>query len=499
MIETVLVVDASREVVDTLGGMLSLRFAVATATCAREAREILADGDRSIAVLLAGARIGGGDGAGLLRHAREVRPDVVRLLALETHDFDLAVRAVEFETFRVLVAPWVPEDVALAVDEALARRRSTLPVGTEEDEVTAYGAACDLDERLVQQLATLRTLNHFALSLNAAESLQEIAETAAHAVYEVIPGHGVKVLLWDDEAPRGAIEADDGPEMSSSMHTETLVIQDGSVGEIIVDVRGPSGSRMRSDHRDVLALIAAPTAVAAHKELRRRERDQAQHDTITALARLAEHRDGETGLHIERVSEYCRILAEGLREDGHYRDRVDDAFVLDLVRSAPLHDIGKVGVPDSILLKPGRLNAAEWEIMRTHAEIGAHTLDEVIRKSRNPGYLEMGRDIAWCHHERWDGTGYPRELAGEAIPLAARIVALADIYDALTTERPYKRAWAHDDAARWILGLRGNHLDPFVVDAFEKRLDQMDQVRVRLCDRREPLERVADQLVATVF
>lgn len=498
MNETVLVVDASREVVDSLSDILSVRFAVATATSLSEARELLTAGDRSVAVLVVGAAVEGGDGPELLRHAREVRPDVVRLMALETPDFCLAIRAVELETFRVLAAPWERHEVVLAVDEAFARHRWTLEVGMDDD-VAAYGAECDLEERFAQQLATLRTLNHFAVTLNAAESLQEIAEAAAHAVYDVISGHGVKVLLWDDEAARGAIEADDGPEMSSSMHTETLVTQDGSVGEIIVDSRGPSGSHLSPDQHDVLTLIAVPTAVAAHNELRRRERDQAQHDTILALARLAEHRDGETGLHIERVSEYCRIIAEGLREDGHYRDRIDDAFISDLVRSAPLHDIGKVGVPDSILLKPGKLNPAEWSIMRTHCEIGAHTLDEVIEKSKNPGYLEMGRDIAWCHHERWDGTGYPRELTGEAIPLAARIVALADTYDALTTERPYKQPWPHDDAVRWILALRGNHLDPLVVDAFEKRLDRMDQVRVRLWDRREPVERVADQIVATVF
>jgi hypothetical protein len=180
--------------------------------------------------------------------------------------------------------------------------------------------------------------------------------------------------------------------------------------------------------------------VAVRHELSRRELDRAQHATILALARLAERRDMETGQHLERVSAYSRLVAEGLRTMGRHLDSITDRFIEDLACSSPLHDIGKVGIPDSILLKPGRLTPEEWLIMKTHAEIGGSTIDGVIREFGSPGYLRMGSEIAWSHHEKWDGSGYPKGLHGDDIPLSARIVAIADVYDALTTLRPTSRS-----------------------------------------------------------
>jgi HD-GYP domain-containing protein (c-di-GMP phosphodiesterase class II) len=164
---------------------------------------------------------------------------------------------------------------------------------------------------------------------------------------------------------------------------------------------------------------------------------------------------------------------------------ITDSFIENLVSASPLHDIGQVGIPDSILLKPGRLTPEEWEIMKTHAEIGGATLDGVIAGLQAPGFLTMGRDIAWCHHEKWDGTGYPRGLKGAEIPLSARIVTLADVYDALTTVRPYKKAWSHADAIDWILSRSGTQFDPHVVMAFVARLDDADRIRRTLADTPE--------------
>jgi len=188
--------------------------------------------------------------------------------------------------------------------------------------------------------------------------------------------------------------------------------------------------------------------------------------TIFALAKLAESRDPETGAHLERIREYCRIIAEQLSTRQEFRDRVDGEYVQLIRLTSPLHDIGKVGIPDRVLLKPGRLTEQEFEIMKRHTVIGGDTLDAAARAHGAAPFLRMARDIAWTHHERFDGSGYPRGLAGEAIPLCGRIVALADVYDALTTRRVYKPAYSHETARSIILEGNGTHFDPALVDVF---------------------------------
>ncbi|MHC4108950.1 MAG: HD-GYP domain-containing protein [Planctomycetota bacterium] len=187
---------------------------------------------------------------------------------------------------------------------------------------------------------------------------------------------------------------------------------------------------------------------------------------IFAMAKLAESRDPETGAHLERIRHYSRLLAEQLSAQDKFARQADGGFVRLIFLTSPLHDIGKVGIPDSVLLKPGRLNDREFEIMKSHASIGAQTLAAAVRQYPSVLFLTMARDIALTHHERFDGGGYPRGLAGEAIPLAGRIVALADVYDALTSKRVYKEAFAHEVARGIILEERGKHFDADVVDAF---------------------------------
>ena len=335
--------------------------------------------------------------------------------------------------------------------------------------------------------AALRRLRELSTGLNAAATMREIVRLAAEAASGVLGGRGVHVQVWDAAENGVAVEAACGPEMSGALHRQPLSTKDGEIGAIVVDARCPSAGRAEraglcADELDLLEAIASSVAVAAHHELRRRERDGAQHAAILALARLAEQRDNETGKHLERVASYCELVARGLRDDGLHRDVIDEAFVEDLVRSSVLHDIGKVGVPDSILLKPGKLTEREWEIMKTHAELGALTLAGAIAESGGHGFLAMGRDIAWCHHERWDGQGYPRGLRGIEIPLSARILALADVYDALTTERPYKSAWSHARAVAWLRAHSGTQFDPDVVAAFLAREGRADAIRARLAD-----------------
>ena len=188
--------------------------------------------------------------------------------------------------------------------------------------------------------------------------------------------------------------------------------------------------------------------------------------TIFALAKLAESRDPETGDHLERVRSYCQVLAQELAETDKFRGVIDAEFINFIYMTSPLHDIGKVGIPDSILLKPGRLTDREFAIMKMHAEIGAQTLDAAMKKFPGVRFLEMARDIAASHHEWVDGSGYPCGLVGDSIPLCGRIMALADVYDALTARRVYKAALTHERANGIILGESGTHFDPDIVKSY---------------------------------
>lgn len=206
---------------------------------------------------------------------------------------------------------------------------------------------------------------------------------------------------------------------------------------------------------------------------------------IFSMAKLAESRDPETGAHLERMREYCRVIAEHLSQQPKFREQVDGDYVQLMYMTSPLHDIGKVGIPDRILLKAGPLSHEEFEIMKAHPEIGAQTLDAAVSAYPEAKFLCMARDIARCHHEKFDGSGYPNGLAGEDIPLCARIVALADVYDALTTRRVYKPAFSREKAVAIIREGRGRHFDPDIVDAFEANEERFVAIRTQLAQREE--------------
>lgn len=187
---------------------------------------------------------------------------------------------------------------------------------------------------------------------------------------------------------------------------------------------------------------------------------------IFSLAKLAESRDYETGNHLERIRHFSRALAEQLALAKGNPFGIDDQFVANIFLTSPLHDIGKVGIPDHILLKPDRLDGREYEIMKDHCRIGFRTLDEALQRYPEAEYLRLSAEIALYHHEQYDGSGYPEGLRGEAIPVSARIVALADVYDALVSRRVYKNAYPHEIAHATLVEGKGTHFDPIVVEAF---------------------------------
>jgi len=213
-----------------------------------------------------------------------------------------------------------------------------------------------------------------------------------------------------------------------------------------------------------------------------KEISDSQLATLLAISKLAEYRDDEMGRHIERTRTFCKVLAERLRDNPRYAETITEDFIEDIYHAAPLHDIGKVGIRDDILLKPGKLTPEEFEIMKTHTVIGARTLETVRRKYPGNAFVNMGIDLTRSHHEKWDGTGYPDRLSGEAIPQSARIMALADVYDALRSKRPYKEAFSHEESLKKILEGAGSHFDPAAVNAFKAVETQFAEIREQLED-----------------
>jgi cyclic di-GMP phosphodiesterase len=215
-------------------------------------------------------------------------------------------------------------------------------------------------------------------------------------------------------------------------------------------------------------------------EARTRELRETRDIALLTMGRLAESRDAVTGRHLERISAFSGRLARQLAATGH--PEVDASFVSQIERSSALHDIGKVAVPDAVLLKPGPLDPEQQSVMRRHTTVGGDTLRAIIEPYAEHDYLTMAMHIAYSHHERWDGGGYPQGLAGEAIPLAARIVAACDAYDAITSARPYKPKLDHAEAVRRIVVDSGKHFDPDIVEAFLACADEFEAVRRRLGD-----------------
>ena len=210
------------------------------------------------------------------------------------------------------------------------------------------------------------------------------------------------------------------------------------------------------------------------------EISESQTATIYALVRAAESRDDETGKHIERTSLFCKLIAEKLYEAGLYPDIIDRTYAENISKASLLHDIGKIGIKDSILLKPGRLTHEEFEIMKNHVNIGYETLAGA--KELYPGnvFLNIGIEVAKYHQEKWDGSGYMHGLAGNEIPLSARIMALSDVYDALRSKRVYKEPFSHEKASAIIAEGRGSHFDPVIIDIFIENNLLFDEIYERL-------------------
>lgn len=295
----------------------------------------------------------------------------------------------------------------------------------------------------------------------------------------------IEDIYADDRIPHAAYR----PTFVKSLAMVPVRSEDpvGAIGAYWSCQRLPDENEVRILRRIANSAAVAMTNLSLTTALRqaRDEAVRAKDAIVFAMADLAETRDSDTGNHIRRTQHYVRALAEGCVLHGAYADQLDGETIALLFKSAPLHDIGKIAIPDRILLKPGRLTSEEFDLMKTHAELGSRAIVNAQNKlGADSCFLHTAAEIAQTHHEKWDGTGYPHGLAGEDIPLSGRIMAIADVYDALVSERVYKAAIGHADAVAMISAEGGRHFDPALIAVFEQIHHRFDEIHRTFSDER---------------
>ena len=386
-----------------------------------------------------------------------------------------------------------------------------------------------MDAILLQPSPTTDSLEDFVFRMSMVRGLDEIMAIVRQSARRLVGADGVTFVLRDGDQCHYADEDAISPLWKGQrfpietcisgwamQHAEVVVIEDifqdqriphaaysptfvkslamvpvrqedpiGAIGAYWSKRERPSAESVRILQRIANSAAVAMTNVALINSLAaaKEEASRARDAMILAMASLAETRDHETGNHIRRTQHYVRALAEALRDNGGYEEHLSDEQIDLLYKSAPLHDIGKVGIPDSILLKPGRLEPEEFEVMKTHAELGRAAIATAERyMGTTTPFLSLAKEIAHTHHEKWNGTGYPQGLKGEDIPICGRIMAIADVYDALVSERIYKPAMPHDDAVGLIVREAGTHFDPRLVGIFAKIAPKFAEIRRQFGD-----------------
>jgi response regulator RpfG family c-di-GMP phosphodiesterase len=297
-------------------------------------------------------------------------------------------------------------------------------------------------------------------------------EVVLRKLREVPPCPNLKIVMFSGAAG--------GDELSRILLTgaDDFLVKPFSTVQLRARVKSALLLKDAQDRSDVLNrnLLAVNAELEKALQCRDAEIIHARNGLVLALAKLVEHRSAETGLHLMRLQRYCGILAGEAAGQPAFAPLIDAHFIRMIEDTAPLHDIGKAAIPDGVLNKPGPLTADERAVMQTHTTIGADTLREVSR--RHPfatGFLQMAIDIAQHHHEKWDGTGYPARLSGEAIPLAARILALGDVYDALRSPRVYKTGFSHEAAFQQMTMRSPGHFDPALLEVFRRCANRFDR------------------------
>lgn len=450
--------------------------------------------------------------------------DIAIIMLTARSDPNHVVMALEAGAQEYVVKPF-------DVSELMARIRTVhrlRQVRRQLDDLNA-GLAAEVEQRTRR----LRMLYNFSRALNEADSKSEILDLVVDTAKRVTDSRRVSVLLQDadgrhlvcaravgidaDVASRIRIPITDGvagkvfttgktfvasalpPDavsenryesdafLSTPLIATTLMTRESKLGVLSITDR-VDGRPFTPDETECIRSIADSAAIALHNQIHRERLDDSVNVLLMTVGRLAEFRDNETSLHLERVREYARVLATRLQSTARFQPMVDDEFVENLYRAAPMHDVGKVGVPDHVLCKPDKLTPDEYRAMQRHCQIGRDVLQSAMTRTGPVPLLKMCVEIASSHHERYDGNGYPDGLQGDAIPLSARIIALVDAYDAITSKRRYKPATSHERALEIVRSERGKHFDPDLVEAFLGCADEFDAIRRQHSDEAQARE-----------
>jgi PAS domain S-box-containing protein len=432
------------------------------------------------------------DGLEVLRRVRELDDTVPVILVTGFGDLENAIRALRRGAYDFLQKPINAEILLKIVRQGLEHSRLKR---------FAKNYTRVLEEQVEERTRELAEANDF---------LKGILDSST-GVSIVLTDFDQNILFWNKGAekifgytsdemvgskisklyPPGSSSTDGLGELRRLVRTKLTTVG-GKIRQLAKDGRELTISLTLSPMMDTTGNVAGLLGLGQDvtEEARLHEElvdsysriQRIQKSSMFALAKLAESRDGETGNHLRRIQEYCLVLCRRLRVRKKYENVVTDQFIDFLVQSAILHDVGKVAIPDSILFNPGRFGVDDFEIMKRHTVHGGRALDEAARETGEESFLSFGRDVAYYHHERWDGKGYPFGLQGEEIPLTARIVAIADVFDALTTRRRYKRAYTHEEAFAVLAAERGKQFDPDLVDAFMEVEEEFRKIRERDSD-----------------
>ena len=500
-----LVVDDDGSIRRMLMDALGTIFEVEGARSGEQALDLLAA--RSFDLIVTDQMMPGMTGTELLDRSLSLRPDAVRMLITASREIENAMEAINLaKVDRFFVKPVRLAELRQQAVDAVQQRRAERDLRARIESLRSIEA---------RQAAVLPRILVVDDDDGAVTIFQTILEEAGYEVVVEQTGRGAldqlgsrqfNLLLMDKNLPD--ISGIEVMRLARSMHPDieaVVVTAYASTESAIEAIEAGAYDYLRKPLEDIevlprivhralerqalgrerqrllMDLIETNQVLTSTNEelreaqsrLRRKmeEMDLLQDATVMGLTRLAEYRDLETGEHLERMRNYARLIAEELLGTALFPD-VDEAFVEAIYKAAPLHDIGKVGIPDRILLKPGKLTTDEWTVMRTHPTVGGETLEEAERRAgpgSPTGLLTMGKHIAFFHHERWDGSGYPFGRKAEEIPLEARIVAVADAYDAITSRRVYKPSIPHARARSILLEASAKHFDPRIVEAFLAR------------------------------
>lgn len=544
--KAILLVDDDRNLLDALKRRFRNSFDITVEESPHQAMKMVVE--REYAVVVSDYQMPQMSGVEFLREVRSVCPDTVTIMLTGNTDIAIAVSALhEGSIFRFLSKPCSTEMLAKSLEDGLEQYRLVRSEHFLSAQLNMANANLKklnegLEHLVDQRTATIRGLHQFVSQLNGLISIEQVAELVTKTASQMLQCRRVSLMMPDSGGECLRVVAavglpDEIRERTRVMINEPIAgIAFANGHDIIANTIGqarqlvPDSGRYETDcfasvplvcaaigmagsnpvgvlnitervqdrpfeDEDIRALhaITEAAAIALLNQIRLRERNEARDAVILAMAKLAENRDPETGTHLERVQSYCRVLSEALATTPKYEKIIDRAFIENIVRSSPLHDIGKVGIPDNILLKPGRLTPEEFDVMKRHSTIGGDTIRALIEQGRNQSFLQMGMEIAYHHHERYNGKGYPDGLAGEDIPLSARIMALANVYDALTSRRVYKEPMPHEQAAAIIREDTGTHFDPDVAWAFWEREAEFKRLSIALVDTPETLSRSGPQ------